>query len=61
MIKIHEVRFMENEERAMLKLLDFDLESDTPLIQFERDCIRQRGFFEKADREDDRIGLTGIF
>lgn len=37
----------------------FDPDKDSPLIQFEKDCIRQRGFFEKADREDDRIGLTG--
>lgn len=50
---------MDSEKCAMLKLIDFDLNKDAPLIQFERDCIRQRGFFEKADREDDRIGLTG--
>jgi hypothetical protein len=30
-------------------------------VQFEKDGIRQKAFFEKADREDDRIGLTGRF
>lgn len=57
--KIHEVRLMEDDERMTLKLTKFDMERDTPLVQFERDSIRQRGFFEKADREDERIGLTG--
>ncbi|KAI1724403.1 non-SMC mitotic condensation complex subunit 1 domain-containing protein [Ditylenchus destructor] len=33
---------------------------DIRQISSESDCIRQKGFFEKADREDERVGLTAI-
>jgi len=58
--KQHDVRVkMDANDAPLENVAVFSQAEDTPLSQFEKDSIRQKGFFEKADREDDRIGLTG--
>ncbi|KAI1716364.1 non-SMC mitotic condensation complex subunit 1 domain-containing protein [Ditylenchus destructor] len=57
---IHDIRQISSESGQLQGFTRFAEGKDTPLVQFEKDCIRQKGFFEKADREDERIGLTAI-
>lgn len=59
-IKIHVVGTMGRKERLRMPVFRWR-KSRRPLLAFEKMCLMRKNVYEVADREDERIGLTGAY